>query len=60
MESSTQKRSRISDSQRSILERFYNDGMVGTGVNYEDRIESAVVSTGLTKAQVKVIWKIIL
>ena len=31
MELSTSKRSRISDKQKSILERFYGSGMVGTG-----------------------------
>ena len=38
------KRTRISDSQRDILERFYGLGMVGVGLNYREMIESAVSS----------------
>ena len=52
MESKTSKRNRISDKQKSILERFYGAGMVGTGRLYKDLIEKAVVDTGLTKTQV--------
>ena len=54
MESSTSKQNRISDKQKSILERFYGAGMVGTGRLYKELIEKAVVDTGLTKAQVQV------
>ena len=42
------KRTRISDNQRDILERFYGRGMVGVGLNYREMIESAVAETGLT------------
>ena len=39
------KRTRISDNQRDILERFYDCGMVGVGLNcYREMIESAVSS----------------
>ena len=38
------KRTRISDNQRDILERFYGRGMVGVGLNYREMIESAVSS----------------
>jgi hypothetical protein len=38
------KRTRISDNQRDILERFYGGGMVGVGLNYREMIESAVSS----------------
>lgn len=55
MESSARTRTRISDVQRSILEQFYNDGMVGTGLNYKEKVDHAVLQTGLTKAQVEVI-----
>ena len=41
------KRTRISDNQRDILERFYGRGMVGVGLNYREMIESAVAETGL-------------
>ena len=50
----TGKRTRISDNQRDILERFYGRGMVGVGLNYREMIESAVAETGLTTTQVKV------
>ena len=46
------KRTRISDNQRDILERFYGRGMVGVGLNYREMIESAVAETGLTTTQV--------
>ena len=46
------KRTRISDNQRDILERFYGRGMVGVGLNYRKMIESAVAETGLTTTQV--------
>ena len=36
------KRTRISENQRDILERFYGRGMVGVGLNYREMIESAV------------------
>ena len=49
----TGKRTRISDNQRDILERFYGRGMVGVGLNYREMIESAVAETGLTTTQVK-------
>ena len=48
----TGKRTRISDNQRDILERFYGRGMVGVGLNYREMIESAVAETGLTTTQV--------
>ena len=48
------KRKRISDEQRSILDKCYNDGMVGTGSAYQDKVDNAVFETGLTKAQVEV------
>jgi hypothetical protein len=38
------KRTRISDNQRDILERFYGRGMVGVGLNYREMIESTVSS----------------
>ena len=38
------KRTRISDNQRDILERFYGRGMVGVGLNYREIVESAVSS----------------
>jgi hypothetical protein len=38
------KRTRISDNLRDILERFYDRGMVGVGLNYREIIESAVSS----------------
>jgi hypothetical protein len=38
------KRTRISDNQRDILEKFYGRGMVGVGLNYREMIESAVSS----------------
>jgi hypothetical protein len=50
----TGKRTRISDNQRDILERFYGRGMVGDCLNYREMIESAVAETGLTTTQVKV------
>ena len=34
----TGKRTRISDNQRDILERFYGRGMVGVGLNYREMI----------------------
>jgi hypothetical protein len=46
------KRTRISDNQRDILERFYGRGMVGVGPNYREMIESAAAETGLTTTQV--------
>lgn len=54
MEASASKRKHISDSQRSILDGFYNDGMVGTGLIYQEKVDNAVDKTGLTKAQVEV------
>ena len=39
-----EKRTRISDNQRDILERFYGCGMVGVALNYRQIIESAVSS----------------
>ena len=48
------KRNRISDSQRTILETFYNEGMVGSGSIYKTKIDRAIDETGLTEAQVKV------
>jgi hypothetical protein len=42
-----EKRTRISDNQRDILERFYGRGMVGVGLNYRKMIESAVAETGI-------------
>ena len=51
---SNSKRNRISDAQKHILERFYGAGMVGTGRLYKDKVEKAVVETGLAKAQVEV------
>jgi hypothetical protein len=38
------KRTRISDNQRDISERFYGRGMVGVGLNYREMIETAVSS----------------
>ena len=51
---SSVKRSWISDVQREILIKFYSEGMVGTGVIYKQKIDKAVIETGLTKAQVEV------
>ena len=48
------KRNRISDDQRSILETFYHEGMVGSGSFYKAKIDRAIDETGLTEAQVKV------
>ena len=45
---SSVKRSWISDDQREILT------VVGTGVIYKQKIDKAVIETGLTKAQVEV------
>ena len=53
MEPQTSKRNRISDIQKNILERFYGAGMVGTGRLHKEKIEQAVVETGLAKAQVE-------
>ena len=55
MESSARTRTRISDVQRDIPEQFYKDGMVGTGLNYKEKVDHAVIPTGLTKAQVEII-----
>ena len=52
--SSSVKRNRISDEQRSILDALYNEGMVGTGCAYKAKIDQAVEETGLTHVQVKV------
>ena len=38
------KRTRISDEQRGILERFFEGGMVGTGTMYKEMVLKA--STG--------------
>ena len=32
------KRTRISDLQRGILERFYQGGMIGTGTMYKEMV----------------------
>ena len=48
------KRTRISDEQRGILERFFEGGMVGTGTLYKEMVLKASTDTGLTKAQVEV------
>ena len=48
------KRTRISDNQRDILERFYGRGMVGVGLNYREMIESAVSSNNDSSYKVKV------
>jgi len=48
-----EKRSRISDVQRGILERLYEGGMVGTGAMYKEMVLKAATDTGLTKAQVE-------
>lgn len=50
---SSVKRSWISDVQREILIKFYSEGMVGTGVIYKQKINKAVIETGLIKAQVE-------
>ena len=47
------KRTRISDVQRGILERFYEGGMIGTGTMYKEMVLKATTDTGLTKAQVE-------
>ena len=49
------KRVRISGNQNSILERFYQRGMVGVGKTYLEMIGNAVQDTGLTTTQVKVL-----
>jgi hypothetical protein len=56
MESSGAKRLHISDAQRNILEKFFEDGMVGTGAIYRDKVNNASDQTGLTKAQVEVMF----
>ena len=48
-----EKRTRISDVQRGILERLYEGGMVGTGAMYKEMVLKAATDTGLTKAQVE-------
>ena len=47
------QRTRISDAQRGILERFYERGMVGTLTMYKEMVQNAATDTGLTKAQVQ-------
>ena len=47
------KRTRISDLQRGILERFYQEGMIGTGTMYKEMVVKATTDTGLTKSQVE-------
>ena len=47
------KRTHISD-DRGILERFFEEGMVGTGTMYKEMVLKASTDTGLTKAQVEV------
>ena len=47
------KRTRISDVQRGILERFYEGGMIGTGTMYKKMVLKATTDTGLMKAQVE-------
>ena len=47
------KRTRISDLQRGILERFYQEGMIGTGTMYKEMVIKATTDTGLTKSQVE-------
>ncbi|XP_028415020.1 uncharacterized protein LOC114538099 [Dendronephthya gigantea] len=44
MESSARKRSRIADDQRCILEKFFDEGMVGTGSKYKDKVDNAVMT----------------
>ena len=48
------KRTRISDVQRGISERFFEGRMVGTGTMYKETVLKASTETGLTKAQVEV------
>ena len=48
------KRTRISDVQRGISERFFEGRMVGTGTMYKETVLKASTDTGLTKAQVEV------
>ncbi|CAH3039752.1 unnamed protein product, partial [Pocillopora meandrina] len=47
------KRTRISDVQRGISERFFEGRMVGTGTMYKETVLKASTDTGLTKAQVE-------
>lgn len=47
------KRTRISDEQRGILERFFEGGMAGTGTMYKEMVLKASTDTGLTKVQVE-------
>lgn len=54
MEPSKSKRVRITDAHRDVLERLYDDGMVGTGLLYKDKVDQAMQETRLTKAQVEV------
>ena len=51
---SSSKQTRISDTQREELVKFYSQGMVGTGLAYKHKVDKAVAETGLTKAQVEV------
>ena len=51
---SSSGRNRISDGQRDVLEAMYNEGMVGSSLQYKAKIDKAVEETGLTTSQVKV------
>ena len=46
------KRKFISDDQKKILVRYYEDGMVGTSILYKEKIDNAVEQTGLSREQV--------
>ena len=48
------KRVRISGNQTSILERFYQRGMVGVGKTYLEMIGNADQDTGLTTTHLEV------
>ena len=48
------KRVRISGNQKSILERFYQRGMVGVGKTYLEMIGNADQDTGLTTTHLEV------
>ncbi|XP_028416720.1 uncharacterized protein LOC114540925 [Dendronephthya gigantea] len=49
----SRKRIKLSDNQAASLERFYSQGMVGTGLNCREMVDRAVAETCLTTAQVK-------
>ena len=44
----------FSDSQKSALLRYFSNGMVGTGNQFNTQIAAAVAETGLRERQVKV------